>query len=46
MNPELTMTLPAYQTACGATDIMAHIMERYFTTVEDCDLTDRLARAQ
>lgn len=42
MNPELTMTLPAYQTACGATDIMAHIMERYFTTVEDCDLTDRL----
>ena len=42
MNPELTMTLPVYQTACGATDIMAHIMERYFTTVEDCDLTDRL----
>ena len=31
MNPELTMTLPAYQTACGCTDILMHTMERYFT---------------
>ena len=31
MNPELTMTLPDYQTACGCTDIMMHTMERYFT---------------
>ncbi len=45
MNPELTMTLPAYQTACGATDIMAHIMERYFTNEQDVDLTDRLCEA-
>ena len=45
MNPELTMTLPAYQTAAGATDIMAHIMERYFTNEPDVDLTDRLCEA-
>ena len=43
MDPELTCTLPAYQTACGATDIMMHTMERYFTTETDLDLTDELA---
>ncbi len=42
LNPELTFSLPAYQTACGAVDIMAHIMERYFTDVTHVDLTDRL----
>ncbi|MDO4549063.1 MAG: iron-containing alcohol dehydrogenase, partial [Clostridia bacterium] len=42
MNPALTMTLPPYQTACGATDIMAHILERYFTNTKDVDVTDRL----
>jgi alcohol dehydrogenase YqhD (iron-dependent ADH family) len=45
MNPELTYTLPPYQTACGATDIMAHILERYFTNTEDVDVTDRLCEA-
>ncbi|MFP4661279.1 MAG: iron-containing alcohol dehydrogenase [Halanaerobiales bacterium] len=45
LNPEITYTLPDYQTACGAADIMAHIMERYFTQVEDVDLTDRLCEA-
>ena len=45
MNPELTFTLPRYQLACGVTDMMAHIMERYFTTTMDVDLTDRLAEA-
>ena len=43
MNPELPMTLPPYQIACGATDILAHMMERYFTSTEDVDLIDRLA---
>lgn len=43
MNPELTMTLPPYQIACGATDILAHIMERYFTCEKEVDLTDRMA---
>ena len=42
LNPELTFTLPAYQTACGITDIMAHLFERYFTKTEDVEVTDRL----
>lgn len=45
MNPELTFTLPAYQTACGAADIMAHIMERYFTNTKDVEFTDRLCES-
>jgi alcohol dehydrogenase YqhD (iron-dependent ADH family) len=45
LNPELTYTLPNYQTACGTADIMAHIMERYFTNVTHADLTDRLCEA-
>ncbi len=43
MNPELTFTLPAYQTACGIVDMMAHIFERYFTNTPDCEVTDRVA---
>jgi alcohol dehydrogenase YqhD (iron-dependent ADH family) len=43
MNPELTMTLPDYQTACGCTDIMMHTMERYFTNGGNMDITDALA---
>lgn len=42
MNPELTQTLPAYQTACGITDIMAHLLERYFTNTQNVEATDRL----
>ena len=42
MNPELTYTLPAWQTACGVTDMMAHIMERYFTNTEDQEVPDRM----
>lgn len=45
LNPELTFTLPPYQTACGAADIMAHVMERYFTRVKQTDLTDRLCES-
>lgn len=45
MNPALTMTLPAYQTASGATDMMAHVLERYFTREQGVDLTDRLCEA-
>lgn len=43
MNPELTMTLPDYQTASGCTDIMMHTMERYFTNGGNMELTDALA---
>ena len=42
LNPALTQTLPAYQTACGATDIMAHVCERYFTNTKNVETTDRL----
>jgi len=42
LNPALTITLPNYQTACGATDMMAHVMERYFTNTTDVEITDRL----
>ena len=43
MNPELTMTLPDYQTACGCADIMMHTMERYFTNGGNMELTDAVA---
>lgn len=42
LNPELTFTLPPYQTACGIVDMMAHIMERYFSNTDGCEVTDRL----
>lgn len=45
MNPEFTMTLPEYQTACGCTDIMMHTMERYFTAGETMELTDKIAES-
>ena len=43
MNPELTMTLPAYQTASGAVDIMMHTMERYFNPNDNMELTDSIS---
>jgi alcohol dehydrogenase YqhD (iron-dependent ADH family) len=42
MNPELSYTLPPYQTACGIADMLAHIMERYFTREPHVELTDEL----
>lgn len=42
MDPTLTFTLPAYQTACGITDMMAHIFERYFTRTPNVEVTDRI----
>ena len=45
LNPALTQTLPAYQTACGATDIIAHVFERYFSNTEEVEVTDRLCEA-
>ena len=43
LNPELTMTLPDYQTACGCTDILMHTMERYFTSKGNMEITDSIA---
>ncbi|MBQ3705566.1 MAG: iron-containing alcohol dehydrogenase [Clostridia bacterium] len=45
LNPELTFTLPPYQTACGVCDMIAHVLERYFTLTPHVDLTDRLSEA-
>jgi len=45
LDPETTYSLPAYQTACGACDILAHLQERYFTAEQENDLSDRLLEA-
>ena len=45
LNPELTYSLPARDTANGVADILAHILERYFTKEPGVDLTDRLCEA-
>lgn len=45
LNPALTQTLPAYQTACGITDIMAHLYERYLTNTSNVETTDRMIEA-
>ncbi len=45
LDPELTESLPPFQTACGIVDMMAHIMERYFSNTPDCEVTDRLCEA-
>ena len=45
MNPELTMSLPPFQTACGLADMFAHLCERYFTPTKDVALSDNLCEA-
>ncbi|MCL2222747.1 MAG: iron-containing alcohol dehydrogenase [Oscillospiraceae bacterium] len=45
LNPEYTFTLPVYQVACGCSDIMAHMFERYFTRQKNVDVTDRQLEA-
>lgn len=45
MNPELTYSLPWFQTACGITDMLCHIYERYFSNTEATDLTDAIAES-
>ena len=45
MNPELTVSLPPFQTACGLADMFAHICERYFTPTKDVAVTDALCEA-
>ena len=43
LNPELTYSLPPYQTACGIVDMIAHILERYFTPTRGADVSDRIS---
>lgn len=45
LNPELTYSLPFYQTACGVADMFSHVMERYFTNEHHVDYTDELCEA-
>jgi len=45
LNPELAFTLPTDQIANGSADIMAHLLERYFTNSKPVELTDRLIEA-
>ncbi|WP_310603983.1 iron-containing alcohol dehydrogenase [Anaerosporobacter sp.] len=45
LNPALTQTVSTYQTACGATDIIAHVFERYFTNTTEVEVTDRLCES-
>ena len=45
LNPEACFSLPPFQLACGAMDVMAHLMERYFTNVTHVGFTDRLLEA-
>lgn len=42
MNPQLTVTLPQWQTASGICDMMAHILERYFTNTPNTEIGDRM----
>lgn len=43
LNPELTFTLPPFQLASGIADMMAHIMERYFSPTTDVTTTDHIS---
>lgn len=45
MNPELTYSLPWFQTACGIVDMMAHIFERYFSNTPGTQLVDAYSEA-
>ncbi|MEG0559642.1 MAG: iron-containing alcohol dehydrogenase [Muribaculaceae bacterium] len=45
IDPETSYSLSMYQMACGASDILAHLMERYFTLVPNVELTDRMIEA-
>lgn len=45
MNPELTYSLPWFQTACGIVDMMAHIYERYFSNTPETQLVDAYSEA-
>ncbi len=45
LDPELTYTVPAYQTAAGIVDIMSHVYEQYFSPTPDTFVQDRLSEA-
>ena len=44
LNPEHSLTLSKYQIACGIADMMAYVMERYFTNTSEVEITDRIGK--
>ena len=42
MNPRYTVNLPWYQTSVGIADVLAHLLERYFSDEKHSDTTDYL----
>ena len=42
LDPSYTLALPSNQTSAGCADIMSHLLERFFTTTENTDVTDYL----
>ena len=45
LNPEVTYTLPPHQTACGAVDIIAHVLDTYTTNEWDNELVHSMIEA-
>ncbi|MBQ9460015.1 MAG: iron-containing alcohol dehydrogenase [Oscillospiraceae bacterium] len=43
LDPELTFTVPPFQTASGCADIISHTMERYFWGAQGSEPTDSVA---
>lgn len=40
LDPALTFTVPAYQTAAGSADILSHLFESYFNVTKGTDVQD------
>ena len=45
LNPEITMTTPPFQTACGAADIFSHLLENYMSSSTESDLAESMLTA-
>lgn len=45
INPEIYYSLPKEQIANGLTDMLCHVMERYFTNTDNVQLTDGLCES-
>jgi len=43
IDPELHKSVPAYLTACGMTDTISHVLEKYFDGTENAPMQDRMA---
>lgn len=41
-NPELTYSVSAWQTACGVSDILSHLLEQYLYNDNSCTVSDEM----